>query len=64
MPEKGRKFSILSSKQDSDFKRTYSHLIPDDMQRSVSVTSDLLDFTAIDKLDLDEQENFPSEEND
>ena len=32
----GRKFSILSSKQDSDFKRTFSHLIPDDAQRSES----------------------------
>ena len=38
------------------------------MQRSVSVTSDLLDFTGIDKFDLEEEvedlENLPSEESD
>ena len=39
------------------------------MQRSASVTSDLLDFTGIDKFDLEEEaedlENFPSsDEND
>lgn len=56
-PETQRQFSIISKNSDknSDFgKRTFSVLIPDEMQRSASVTSDLLDFTDLDGLPTEE----------